>query len=160
MFDQTTPSATAVRQKQEEVSELAKMEQLVNSSQEVLYAARTVFPLDLFPDTVCVDRTKVTITHRSFLLVGGVITMRIEDILNVAAQVGPFFGSVQLTTRYFEPHKPYRVNWLWRNQALKLKTIIQGLVTANGQNINAAALERPVLVDELTKLGNGVDGAP
>jgi hypothetical protein len=140
----------STRQKNETLEELAKV---VEGAQEILARATTVFPLDIFPDTIMVDRSQVTITQRSFFFVGGTTSIRIEDILNVTANVGPFFGSVKISTRFFDPDKPYEITRLWREDALKLQAIIQGLVIAAKREIDTHNLDKDELVDGLTKVG-------
>lgn len=63
----------------------------IGNSRDILVRATTVFPLTLFPDTLTIDRTKITITHRDFFKVAEVMSIGIEDVLNVTATVGPFF---------------------------------------------------------------------
>src|SRR5947209_1395179 len=77
----------------------------IGNSHEVLVRATTVFPFTIFPDTITVDRTKLSVTHREFFKVGDVMSIRIEDILNVTAHVGPLFGSIKIATRFFDLEK-------------------------------------------------------
>lgn len=138
---------------------LGELHKIAESSQEVLATASTVFPFDLFPDQVCVDRTQVTILHRTFLWMGNITSVRIEDILNVTANVGLIFGALRISTRFFDPDKPYEVPRLWREDALRLQAIIQGLLIAYKKEIDASALEGAELVKEAAKLGQpGITG--
>jgi hypothetical protein len=82
--------------------------QAISSAQDVLCRAKTVFPLTLFPDTITVDRSKVSVTKRNFFMAGETMTIRIEDILNVAAGVGPLFGNITITTKFFNPENRIR----------------------------------------------------
>ena len=107
-----------------------ELTQTINSSREVLAQASTVFPFTLFPDNVTLDRAKLTIAHREFFWTGEVMSIRIEDILNVTADVGPFFGSLKIFTRFFSTDKPYNVSFLKRSDALKIKRILQGYIIA------------------------------
>lgn len=132
---------------------LGELNKIAESSQEILATASTVFPLDLFPDQVTVDRSQVTIAHRTFLWMGNVTSVRIEDILNVTANVGLIFGSLRISTRFFDPDKPYEVPRLWREDALRLQAIIQGLLIAYKKEIDASALEGHELVQAAEKLG-------
>jgi hypothetical protein len=135
---------------------LDELTKVVEGAQEILARATTVFPLDLFPDAIIVDRTQVTITQRSFFFVGGTTSIRVEDILNVTANVGPFFGSVKISTRFFDPDKPYEITKLWREDALRLQAIIQGLVIAAKREIDTTAVDKQDLVDGLTKVGQNI----
>ncbi|HSX35749.1 MAG TPA: hypothetical protein VLH84_02335 [Patescibacteria group bacterium] len=132
--------------------------QAVGHASEVLGKVTTVFPLTLFPDTVTLDREKVTIAHRFFFRMAEVISISIEDILNVAADVGPFFGSLQIATRFFDEKKPYKVNYLWRSDALKIKQLLQGYVIATKKDVDLAALPTAELRDILIQLGQGQGG--
>lgn len=142
--------AAPLRARQEARDELQKMS---DSSQEVLASATTVWPLDFFPDTITVDRAQVTVTRRTFFWMGDVTSFRIEDILNVTAQVGPFFGSIKIVSRFFDATRPFRVSRFWRDDALRLQAIIQGLVIATKKDIDATAVEGGELVQEAERLG-------
>lgn len=126
----------------------------IGESRDILVRAKTVFPLTLFPDTISLDRTKLTITHRDFFKAGDVLSIGIEDILNVAATVGPFFGSITITTRFFDQdNKPYKVDHFTRADALKIKRIAQGYVIAKQKGVDCSALSNPELTKLLDELG-------
>ena len=152
---QTPGSSLPLTNKQPTVEELTKA---VGDAHEVLVRATTAFPFTLFPDTVTLDRTKLTITHKEFFRVGEVVSFRIEDILHVTANVGPLFGSIQIASRFFDNTKPYRVNFLWRKDALKLKRIIQGYIIAMQNQIDCSALTNGELASLLNQLGKGTGG--
>ncbi len=125
----------------------------IGDAHDVLMRATAVFPLTLFPDTVAIDRTKLTITHRDFFGAGEVLSINIEDILNVTATVGPFFGSIKISTRFFDPDKPYTVDHFWRKDALRIKRIAQGYVIAKQKEIDCSALSNRELAKLLDELG-------
>lgn len=125
-----------------------ELKQAIHGSHQVLASATTVFPMTLFPDTVTVDREKVTITHRSFFRVADLMSTRIEDILNVTANVGPLFGSLKIVSRVFNTDRPYIIRYLWRDDALRLKRITQGYVIALQKEIDVS----PLSTEELTKM--------
>lgn len=129
----------------------------ISNANEVLATATTVFPFTLFPDTISIDRSKVSIAHRNFFRVAEVMSIRVEDILNVTVDVGPFFGSLVISTRFFDNdnRKPYRVNYLTRSDALRLKRIIQGYIIAAQQQIDCSALDTAELATMLDQLGQG-----
>jgi len=149
------PSRRAAKKEKAE----EKLSDVVGTSHEILLNATTVFPLTLFPDTVTIDRTKLTITRRNFFATAEVVSIQIEDILNVTASVGPFFGSIQIHTRYFDPHKPYVVDKLWRDDALKIDRIMQGYSIAIKENIDLSALDSKELTNKLDELGKSVPSA-
>jgi hypothetical protein len=128
-----------------------ELRQAITGSHEILAAATTVFPFTLFPDSVVIDRTKITITHRVFFSVAEIISIRIEDILNVTANVGPFFGSLHIVSRVLTSEK-IDIKFLWRDDALKLKRILQGYVIAIQKDIDVTPLKTGELAEMLNKL--------
>lgn len=137
-------------QKQKVAQELVEA---IGGSYDVLLRVTTVFPLTLFPDTITIDRTKLTITHRDFFKVGEALSINIEDILNVTAGVGPFFGTIKISTRFFDPDKPYVVYKLWRKDALRIKRILQGYIIALQKGVDCTSLPTRELARLLDELG-------
>lgn len=127
--------------------------QAINDSNDVLARVQTIFPLTLFPHTLTVDRTKVTITQRDFFRAGEVISIRIEDILNVMAHVGPLFGSITISTKFFNPEKPYVIDKLKRADALRIKRVLQGYLIARQNKIDTSELSTAELAKTLDELG-------
>lgn len=130
-----------------------ELQNAITGSHEVLTTATTVFPFSLFPDTVTLDRAKLTITHRSFFGAADVMSIRIEDILNVTANIGPILGSIKIVSRVFNIEKPYVVERFKRNDALRIKRITQGYVIALQRDIDCSSLPTPQLAAMLEQLG-------
>lgn len=129
------------------------LSQMVTRSHEILASARTVFPLTIFPDDVVLDRSKVTIIMRKFFWVENVVSIRIEDILNVSAGVGPFFGSLNISSRVMNSIDHFPVNFLWRSDARRLKCLIQGYVISRHDKIDLSHLSKDELCATLMELG-------
>ena len=129
------------------------LQKIVKRSHEVLMSCNTVFPMTLFPNTVTVDRTKVTITRRDFFWSSDVLSIRIEDVLNVSASVGPLFGSLTIASRVMSTIDHFMIKHIWRNDAIRLKHIIQGYVIAQHNKIDTAHLNKKELIDTLLELG-------
>lgn len=145
------------RQDAEEVQakdQKKELSKVITKANEVLASGTAVFPFDLFPDTVSIDRTKVTITKRSFFWTAEVISIRIEDILNVTTGVGPFFGSLTVSSRVMNSIDHFKINYFWRNDAIRLKHIIQGYVIALHNKIDVAHLSKEELIETLSELGH------
>lgn len=139
--------------KQKAAKELDELAETLGDSRDILVRATTVFPLTLFPDTITVDRNKVTVTHKNFFKAGEVLSIAIEDILNITTMVGPFFGKVKIATRFFDPNKPYEIDHFWRDDALKIKRIVQGYLIARQKEIDTSSLPTKELAASLDELG-------
>jgi hypothetical protein len=141
---QETKNATPEESKQE-------LRDAIKGSNQVLVSATT--KLTLFPDTLTVDRAKLTVTKRSFVQVSEVMSIRIEDVLNVTATLGPIFGSVKIHTRVMNADNTYTIGRFTRPDALKIKHITQGYVIALQRNIDCSALKTKELAEMLERLG-------
>lgn len=129
-----------------------ELREVVSSSHEILMTAKTVFPFTLFPDTVSIDRTNLTIAHRVFFKVAVIVTIKIEDILNITPNIGPFLGSLRIVTTFVDRKSPYTVNYLSRGDALKINRILLGYKVALEQKIDTESLNKDELVRLLDKL--------
>jgi len=127
-----------------------ELREAITGSNDVLVRATTT--LTLFPDTITLDRAKLTVTKRNFVSSAELVSIRIEDILNVTVSVGPLFGMVEITSR-IPSTGPYKVGNFWRKDALKIKRITQGYVIALQRNIDCNSLPTAELAFMLDKLG-------
>jgi len=142
------------RQASHQIEEESPINSIVKYSHQVLAAAKTVLlPWNLFPDSVIVDRSKVTIIKQTFFWSSETITIRIEDILNVTSALGPFFGSITVSVRIMNSTDHYEIDSFWRRDAVYLKQIIQGYMIAIHSRIDISGLNREELIDTLLKLG-------
>ena len=153
--------SVSVPDKQESGKEHQKtvneIKQFTKRSNEVLCSAKTVWPFALFTDHIVLDRTKLTITKKDFFLSTQVMSMRIEDILNVSTDVGPFMGSISVAIRIMNSDDHVTIGNLKRRDATHLKHIIQGYVIAQHNNIDVAHLDREELIETLTDLGHDLN---
>lgn len=151
-YSPPAPEQTAHTTTPEETRQ--ELREAIKGSLEVLATASTVFTL--FPDTMTVDRAKVTITKRLFVRAADIMSMRIEDVLNVTCTVGPFFGTVTLVSRVMNSDQTSTIGRFWRSDAIRLKRIIQGYVIALQRGIDCSALGTVELAKMLEDLGADV----
>jgi hypothetical protein len=144
VIDATKRTMTADETRQE-------LQQAISGSNQVLAHANTV--LTLFPDTMTVDRAKVTVTKRTFFRMADIMSIRIEDILNVTCTVGPVFGTLTVTSRVLNVDQTSTIGKFWRADAKRLKRIAQGYVIALQRDIDCSALETKELASLLERLG-------
>jgi len=155
----TTTSSRLFRARRLDKTKLShNVQTIVNQSNQELAAANTVFPLKLFRDTVTLDRTKLTITRRDFFFSSDVMSIRIEDILSATASVGPFFGTLTIATRVLSSDDHFKIDRLWRSDAIHLKHMIQGYVIAKHNNIPCDNLSFDELMRTLRELGHDSNG--
>lgn len=137
-----------------EVTSEEKLIYATTESQETLLTADTIFPFVLFKDTIQIDREKLTIVHRSSFRTADIISVQISDILSVQGKVGPLFGSLVLSSKYFI-NSIQTVNFLRRRDVLEFQRLIQGSMIAHNDKIDCTGIEKDQLVALLTDLGQG-----
>lgn len=131
---------------------LVKMESLAQGSQRILLEIKSVFPFDLFPDEVIIDETKVSIHRNYFFYTGQIQSVELKDVFNVVVNHGLFFAKLELFDRYFA-QQPISVEYLKKEDAIRARHIIQGLVIAKKENIDITALSEDDLIAKLDRIG-------
>lgn len=123
----------------------------VQRSHEILARAQSIA---IFPDEVVLDRTKLTIIRRRSPWASDIISIQIEDILNVTTSTGMLFGSLTIASRVMSTVDHFTVNLLWKRDAIELKHIVQGYAIAKHNGIDVGLLDCDELVESLRELGH------
>lgn len=118
-----------------------KIVSLAKASNSILFQATTVFPFNFFPDTITIDKTKITINERIFFFSENIRSYAIEDILNIDVGSSIFFATLTCKTRY-DSKEAFRLRFMKKNDASFAKKLIQGLIIAKREGVR---------IDELTK---------
>ena len=117
-----------------------------------LFAVKTVFPFVFFADTLKIDRQKLTIVHNDFLKVSQTSSIRLKDLRNVETILGPFFGTVILTSQHFL-NNTQTINFLKRRDAVYAQRLLQGFMVAHDAGIDTNDIEAHTLLSLLNKIG-------
>jgi hypothetical protein len=133
-----------------------KLIDMAEKAHDVLYQSETVFPFTLFPDTITIDREKLSVAKRSFFRVAKIITVPITSLISAEADVGPFFGTVRMTSKYFVDNT-HEVNFLTRNDATHIHRLLQGFIIAHEKGLDVTEVETDDLRVLLEDLGQGVN---
>lgn len=131
---------------------LQALNRAIWDSNEVLVSASTTSKLH--KDTLTLNRAKLVGEKRSPLGAVEVMSVRIEDVLNVNATLGPISGTVKIMTKFTSPGAPYSIGPFHRKDTLKLKRIIQGYVIALQRKIDLNLTPTQELIDRLYELGD------
>jgi hypothetical protein len=126
-------------------------------SLEVIANVQTVFPMTLFPHRIELDRTKVTIVRRTSPWSSVVVSIRIEDVLNVSCTLGMLFGSITVATRTLNTIDNFEIKGFIRSDVIRLKYLVEGCMIAKRRGINTDELSIHELTDTLQGLGEHAD---
>lgn len=143
------------KKKEDALRAIHQLEQVVKSSHQKVASSSTMFPFVLFPDDIILDRNVLTIIKRT-LLSKNVISIRIEDILNVSINTGPFFGAINISSRVMNSTDHFTIAFLPKSEAVHLKKAIQGSMIARHNKIDTSELSQEELIKTLCELGDEV----
>jgi hypothetical protein len=131
-----------------------KLYEAAKQASDILLKVETVFPFTLFPDTVTIDREKLNIAHRDFFKVAQISGTPLDDIESVDANVGPFFGSLRITSSFFV-NNTRRVRFLTREDTIKVQQILQGYKLAKEKGVDFKEVGTEELCMLLMEMGKG-----
>ena len=139
-------------------SEAKKLKQAVKDTHRILAHASSVFPFKLFPESITVDRQKLTIVYKKFFRSHQTIGVPLETVKNIQADLGPLFGSLTITSDLFI-NNTQTVSYLPRKDARNIQRLVQGVAAATNEGIDITKVQTDQLKELLCKLGEGhVDG--
>lgn len=133
----TKHQATKVEEDRQTVSDL------IAKSNRPIISISSLFPWDLFPNTIIVEENRVTFIFRQFLSSQS-HSIEIKDISNVFIESSLFFATIQVVSRTYIQND-VKIGNLYRKKAIKVQRIIEGLRIFREHNINTSNYE----VDEL-----------
>jgi hypothetical protein len=137
--------------------EATKLRNVVKEGDDVLMKVQTVFPLTMLPTSITIDRHKLTIIERRFLKTEQMISVPLENIKNIQANLTFFSGSLTITSDNFI-NNTQTVSNLSRQEAIKVQKMIQGAMVAISEDIDLSKIEINELKERLEQIG-GTHGA-
>jgi len=136
----------------EKSEEKPSLDRIMEESNEILAHFRGVWPFDFFPDEVIIDKKAITIVRHWFFGVGQKITCHFDDLVNAEVNVGPFFGSLKIYSKYFTDGEE-DIKWFSRGDAKKIHAILQGLLMAKKEGVDLHDIPNDELLTKLYKIG-------
>lgn len=130
----------------------ASLVELVGAAEDNLLSVHTVFPFVLIADTLKIDRQKLTVVHNSLLGASQTASIRLKDLRNVQADIGPLFGSITLTSQHFL-NNTQTIKFLKRKDIVEAQRLLQGFMIAHEAKIDTDNIEHTELKSLLDKLG-------
>lgn len=130
-----------------------KLEEMADGSQRVLMRLSSKKPFDLFPDQLIIDENKVSIIHRE-LGITDTHTVFIENISYVTVNTGLLAATLHITDSTSERFPVLlSIQWLKKNDAIRARKLIHGLMIAKKVGINFTGFDINMLIHECERLG-------
>jgi hypothetical protein len=124
-----------------------------------LFQAKSVFPFTLFPDTLIIDTTKVSIEKKQLFATEYITTIPLKDLSDVNVQTAIFLASItikympQAASPGMNQAVDVRIPNLKRADAIKAKNILKGALVAKAEEIDIAKLSPDEIDKVLHKFG-------
>lgn len=153
LFKKISPEESAQRtvaKKEEENQQ--KFEELIDQSNKVLFELKAVFPFDFFPNKIIIDLNRVNIIIKEFFFSERRHSIDFKDIGDVLVETSPFFATLKIVDEGF-PEGEIKISYLKKNEAIRARQIIQGLVTCKKEEIDVTKLEDTYLLEKIEELG-------
>jgi hypothetical protein len=124
-----------------------------------LFHVKSVFPFTLFPDTIIIDTTKISIAKKQLFATEYVTTIPLKDLSDVNLQTFLFLGTI--TLKYMPQASSPGMNEavevpvpnLAREDAIKIKNILKGALVAKAEEIDIALLSPEEIAEVLHRFG-------
>ncbi len=120
-------------------------------SKRTLLRISTVFPFDLFADELIIDESKVSIIIRNFFAVEQIYSIPFSEIVDVIIEAAPLFATLKLRDRGWD--KSVSIKYLKKDDALKARRIIEGILILQSQKIDLLQFDPPSLSEYLENIG-------
>lgn len=133
-------------------SELEKLEKVVEKGNDVLFRATSLFPFELFPDEVIIEKNKVDFTFNEFFMTAKYVSTPIATINHAAAVTTPFFGSLSLEIEG-DNENPKTVCHLSIPDAMRAAHIINGLIICNKERVDLTNINNTVVRAKVEEIG-------
>ena len=107
----------------------------MNYKNKILMRIHSVFPFDLFPDTITLQKDKIDIIHRPFFFTKEVFTVFINDIRTIRINSGPFFATLSFELKgMMEEQNPEPISFLRKKSAKKIRKLALNLCVSQSKN--------------------------
>lgn len=126
------------------------IEDMVSNSNRILLKISSVFPWDLFPCSIIVEETRLTIIHRQ-LFSSQAYSVDIKNISNIFVDTGILFAQITIVSNTFAENQIV-INRLRKNEAILMRRIIEGLRMFIDKDIDTTAYRVEELVSKLKEL--------
>lgn len=130
------------------------LDKIAQSTEDKLYELSSVFPFDLFPNKVIIGQKQIILIYKQFFFASQVYNFLIQDILAPVVSSSVFFATlrIELGPGGFKQNPP-SIRYLKKNEALKARRIIMGLIICNKEKIDLSGLSPSEIAEKTEEIG-------
>ncbi len=132
------------------------LEEIAVNSARIVYHIQTVFPFVVFTDEVIADEEKLSVVIGRFFKSGYMRSVMLKDIANVSVDTSILFASLTIIDRNFI-QDPLVVKYLKKNEALRMRRILMGLIIANNNKVSLSEYSLEEIREYTEEIGRARD---
>lgn len=130
-----------------------KLDQLIKLAHQPIFKTTTVFPFDLTPNSMVIEIDKVNLISHEFLGSEQIRSLAVKDLGEIIVETGMFFATLKILERRVGPDNIIEIKNLKREDAMRARRILQGLVAADKQGIDLTKFDPEELAKKAEELG-------
>lgn len=148
----TKPKDKVADSQKPKPDEMSKLNAIHKRATNILMTCRTIFPFDLFPNTLIIDYNKLDIIYRSFFRTSQTVSIPIARLNHVTVDSTFFLSTLEIDVKGFE-HKPRPLVFLKTSEAHRAKDLLFGLMSAHASKIDLSELPLEDSMEKLVDIG-------
>lgn len=156
MLNKQNPEVVQSEVHQEKLQDQV-MDKLLKKSNRVVVSISSVFPFDIFPNSITVEEGRVTVIKRH-LLTTAMHSVDLKDISNVFINKSIFFSQIEIVSRTFEDNE-VKIKFLRNKDASFVRRIIEGMRIFENKQIDTSGYSIDELIVKLGELSTTVTSA-
>lgn len=125
----------------------------IEQNNEYLFRCTSLFPFQLFPDEVILDKLKISIIKRDFFFTKRIITLPLTGTVNVKVYKGPITSMLEMMDMSTLNQQAIRVRHVLNDDAVTFHRLVEGIVIGMRQGVNFMDMERNEMMDSAMKWG-------
>ncbi|MEK7599440.1 MAG: hypothetical protein AAB462_00170 [Patescibacteria group bacterium] len=134
---------------------LTQLDTLHKRAVNVLLRCKTVFPFDLFPNTLIIDFNKVDIIYSNFFGSSQTVSIPIQRLNHISVDSVLFLSTLRIEVKGMDKNPP-PLHSLMSKDAHLAKNIILGLMSASANGIDLSHLQSREAIEKLIEIGQSV----
>ncbi len=134
---------------------LSQLDTLLERAAAVLLRCNTMFPFDLFPNTLIIDYNKIDIIYRYFFRTSQTVSVPIGRINHVSVDSVFFLSTLKIEVKGMDKNPP-PLAFMRSRDAHLAKNLLLGLMGAEANGIDLSRLTGQAVIDKLTEIGRSI----
>ncbi len=146
-------SITTFQRRSRKTEATRKLEHLADEAPMTLMKFSSVFPFDILPTSVVLEKTKVTVTKPFFIGSNDIRNILINEISHVEVTTSLWFATMRIIST-IPNSQPIVINHLWKEDALQAQRIISGLMIGLREEVDLSEVPAADLKRNAERLGH------